>query len=173
MRADDSPRNAARAGRARRYTSWVRSSASARSPSRAHTRHTSGWVRRTNAVVATRSPVPAARASCVSSSTPRPRDSVAAGNQPAQSGDLPCHAMRHHPRGALGPARRRGSRASTTTTIDAHLDTCEACAAWSEELATLHRMVRVREAEVVPDLTRRDPRHRAGARAPPAHRSAR
>jgi len=39
------------------------------------------------------------------------------------------------------------------TTIDAHLDTCEACAAWSEELVTLHRMVRVREAEAVPDLT--------------------
>jgi predicted anti-sigma-YlaC factor YlaD len=38
-------------------------------------------------------------------------------------------------------------------TIDAHLDTCEACAAWSEELVTLHRMVRVREAEAVPDLT--------------------
>jgi predicted anti-sigma-YlaC factor YlaD len=38
-------------------------------------------------------------------------------------------------------------------TIDTHLDSCEACAAWSEELATLHRMVRVREAEVVPDLT--------------------
>ena len=38
-------------------------------------------------------------------------------------------------------------------TIDAHLDTCEACGAWAEELATLHRMVRVREAEVVPDLT--------------------
>jgi predicted anti-sigma-YlaC factor YlaD len=38
-------------------------------------------------------------------------------------------------------------------TIDTHLDTCEACGAWAEELATLHRMVRVREAEVVPDLT--------------------
>jgi predicted anti-sigma-YlaC factor YlaD len=37
--------------------------------------------------------------------------------------------------------------------IDSHLDTCEACGAWAEELATLHRMVRVREAEVVPDLT--------------------
>ncbi len=39
------------------------------------------------------------------------------------------------------------------TTIDAHLDTCGACAVWSEELVTLHRMVRVREAEAVPDLT--------------------
>jgi predicted anti-sigma-YlaC factor YlaD len=38
-------------------------------------------------------------------------------------------------------------------TIDDHLGSCGACAAWSDELATLHRMVRVREAEVVPDLT--------------------
>jgi len=37
--------------------------------------------------------------------------------------------------------------------IDAHLATCRACVAWSDELATLHRMVRVREAEAVPDLS--------------------
>jgi predicted anti-sigma-YlaC factor YlaD len=37
--------------------------------------------------------------------------------------------------------------------IDAHLGTCRGCQSWSEELATLHRMVRVREAEPVPDLT--------------------
>jgi predicted anti-sigma-YlaC factor YlaD len=37
--------------------------------------------------------------------------------------------------------------------VDAHLGTCVACTAWSEELSTLHRMVRVREAEPVPDLT--------------------
>lgn len=34
-----------------------------------------------------------------------------------------------------------------------HLRTCRACTAWADELATLHRMVRVREAERVPDLT--------------------
>jgi predicted anti-sigma-YlaC factor YlaD len=39
------------------------------------------------------------------------------------------------------------------TAIDAHLGTCGACSAWSDELATLHRMVRVREAEPVPDLS--------------------
>jgi predicted anti-sigma-YlaC factor YlaD len=39
------------------------------------------------------------------------------------------------------------------STIDAHLAGCLACVAWSEELSTLHRMVRVREAEPVPDLT--------------------
>jgi predicted anti-sigma-YlaC factor YlaD len=39
------------------------------------------------------------------------------------------------------------------STIDAHLTGCLACVAWSEELSTLHRMVRVREAEAVPDLT--------------------
>jgi predicted anti-sigma-YlaC factor YlaD len=37
--------------------------------------------------------------------------------------------------------------------VDGHLDGCRACAAWSEELTTLHRMVRVREAEPVPDLS--------------------
>jgi predicted anti-sigma-YlaC factor YlaD len=31
--------------------------------------------------------------------------------------------------------------------------TCRGCAAWSEELTLLHRIVRVREAEPVPDLT--------------------
>jgi predicted anti-sigma-YlaC factor YlaD len=38
-------------------------------------------------------------------------------------------------------------------TVDAHLGQCQDCAAWAEELAVLHRMVRVREAEPVPDLT--------------------
>jgi predicted anti-sigma-YlaC factor YlaD len=37
--------------------------------------------------------------------------------------------------------------------VDAHLHTCRDCSAWSAELGVLHRMVRVREAEVVPDLT--------------------
>ena len=146
------PGTRARAGRARRYTSWVRSSASARSPRRAHTRHTSGWVRRTKAVVATRSPVAAASASAVSSSI-HAHESGPAGNQPPQSGDP--HHMRcdTDPRGALGPPRRRGPEPGRRG-LDAHLDTCcRACAAWSEELTTLHRMVRVREAEAVPDLT--------------------
>jgi predicted anti-sigma-YlaC factor YlaD len=37
--------------------------------------------------------------------------------------------------------------------VDRHLEGCRSCTAWSEELATLHRMVRVREAEAVPDLS--------------------
>jgi predicted anti-sigma-YlaC factor YlaD len=37
--------------------------------------------------------------------------------------------------------------------VDRHLVTCPGCRAWSEEVATLHRMVRVREAEPVPDLS--------------------
>jgi predicted anti-sigma-YlaC factor YlaD len=37
--------------------------------------------------------------------------------------------------------------------IDEHLGGCRACTAWADEVATLHRMVRVREAEPVPDLT--------------------
>jgi predicted anti-sigma-YlaC factor YlaD len=38
-------------------------------------------------------------------------------------------------------------------TVDSHVRTCAACAAWAEELATLHRMVRVRAADAVPDLS--------------------
>jgi predicted anti-sigma-YlaC factor YlaD len=37
--------------------------------------------------------------------------------------------------------------------VDAHVRGCPACTAWAEELGTLHRMVRVRAAEVVPDLS--------------------
>jgi predicted anti-sigma-YlaC factor YlaD len=37
--------------------------------------------------------------------------------------------------------------------VDRHLESCRSCAAWGDELATLHRMVRVREAEPVPDLS--------------------
>ncbi len=36
---------------------------------------------------------------------------------------------------------------------DTHLAGCRACTAWADELAVLHRMVRVREAEPVPDLS--------------------
>jgi predicted anti-sigma-YlaC factor YlaD len=37
--------------------------------------------------------------------------------------------------------------------LDLHLHTCAACQGWVDELTALHRMVRVREAEPVPDLT--------------------
>jgi predicted anti-sigma-YlaC factor YlaD len=37
--------------------------------------------------------------------------------------------------------------------VDRHLSACRRCAAWADELSTLHRMVRVREAEPVPDLS--------------------
>jgi predicted anti-sigma-YlaC factor YlaD len=37
--------------------------------------------------------------------------------------------------------------------VDHHLAGCRACSAWSDEVATLHRMVRIREAEPVPDLS--------------------
>lgn len=37
--------------------------------------------------------------------------------------------------------------------VDGHLLGCRACEGWADELATLHRMVRVREAEPVPDLS--------------------
>ena len=39
--------------------------------------------------------------------------------------------------------------------VDAHVRSCAGCAAWADELGTLHRMVRVRAAEDVPDLTAR------------------
>ncbi|MET0901777.1 MAG: zf-HC2 domain-containing protein [Acidimicrobiales bacterium] len=77
---------------------------------------------------------------------------MVAGNQTAQSGDLPamrCDTIRE----ALS-ARLDGEAAGLDDeAIDTHLRTCGACQRWSEELATLHRMVRVREAEPVPDLT--------------------
>ncbi len=38
-------------------------------------------------------------------------------------------------------------------TIDAPVAACPGCAAWHDEVATLHGMVRVREADPVPDLT--------------------
>ena len=174
MRADDSPRNAASAGRARRYTSWVRSSASTRSPRRAHTRHTSGWVRRTKAVVATRSPAPGREGQLRVEARPlRPVWSPGT-NPPSRATSPPCDATPSARRCRPGSTAR--PRASTTTAIDAHLGTCRACSAWSEELATLHRMVRVREAEPVPDLSGRDPRHPGRARpaaAAGARRSAR
>jgi predicted anti-sigma-YlaC factor YlaD len=37
--------------------------------------------------------------------------------------------------------------------VDHHLAGCRSCRAWGDELATLHRMVRIREAEAVPDLS--------------------
>lgn len=37
--------------------------------------------------------------------------------------------------------------------LDLHLGSCPGCQAWVEELTALHRIVRVREAEPVPDLT--------------------
>ncbi len=37
--------------------------------------------------------------------------------------------------------------------VTLHLRGCPGCTAWADELGVLHRMVRVREAEPVPDLT--------------------
>lgn len=37
--------------------------------------------------------------------------------------------------------------------VDHHLRACRACRAWTEEVSSLHRVVRVREAEPIPDLT--------------------
>jgi predicted anti-sigma-YlaC factor YlaD len=37
--------------------------------------------------------------------------------------------------------------------LEAHLGACPACARWVEELSLLHRLVRVRAAEDIPDLT--------------------
>jgi predicted anti-sigma-YlaC factor YlaD len=42
---------------------------------------------------------------------------------------------------------------TTPDELDAHLARCGPCRAHAEELTTLHRQVRVREAEPVPDLT--------------------
>jgi len=37
--------------------------------------------------------------------------------------------------------------------IDAHVAGCVACTRWAEQLGDLHRLVRVRAAEPVPDLS--------------------
>lgn len=37
--------------------------------------------------------------------------------------------------------------------LDRHLGGCAACTDWSQDLQVLHRLVRVRPAEAVPDLT--------------------
>jgi predicted anti-sigma-YlaC factor YlaD len=39
------------------------------------------------------------------------------------------------------------------TAVEEHLATCAGCQTWAEGLTSLHRAVRVREAEAVPDLT--------------------
>ena len=39
--------------------------------------------------------------------------------------------------------------------VEGHVASCAGCHAWVDELNTLHRMVRVREAERVPDLSAR------------------
>lgn len=62
---------------------------------------------------------------------------------------MPCDTFRE----ALS-ARLDGEASSLDeNAVEDHLGSCRACTAWSEELATLHRLVRVREAEQVPDLT--------------------
>jgi len=74
------------------------------------------------------------------------------GNQPAQSDDHPtmsCDPFRE----ALSALIDGEAPNLDAPAIDAHLQTCARCTAWADELGTLHRRVRVREAEVVPDLT--------------------
>jgi len=78
--------------------------------------------------------------------------SLVSGNQSPQSSDPPpmrCDAIREALSARLdGELSELGDDA-----VDAHVATCRGCAAWSEELTLLHRIVRVREAEPVPDLT--------------------
>ena len=149
VRADASARNRASAGSARRYTSWVRSSAEPGSPKRAHSRHTSGWVRRTKAVSATRSPSAAASASRVRSST---RGVSPDGNHRGKRDDythMDCIVIREAVSAFLDGEEGPVDEATT----DAHLAGCAGCRAWREDLVTLHRMVRVRPADEVPDLS--------------------
>ena len=51
-------------------------------------------------------------------------------------------------------ARLDGEAASVpAAAVDTHLRGCPACAGWAEEVAGLHRLVRVRAVEPVPDLS--------------------
>ena len=111
---------------------------------------------------ATWSPAPAATASIVSSST----DQVwTGGNQPAQSGDHPpmrCDTIRE----ALSARIDGEDPGLGDQVLDDHLAGCSACAGWADDLSTLHRMVRVREAEPVPDLSAAILAGTPGPRAP-------
>lgn len=74
-----------------------------------------------------------------------------------------------HIREALSARLDGEDLGADATTVDRHVDGCTACAAWSDEVRVLHRMVRVREAEPVPDLTTAiletaRPPHRVGER---------
>jgi predicted anti-sigma-YlaC factor YlaD len=74
------------------------------------------------------------------------------GNRGARRDDHPgmkCAAFRD----ALSARLDGEDPGLVTEALDAHLARCPACTAWSDELAVLHRMVRVRAAEPVPDLT--------------------
>ena len=72
-------------------------------------------------------------------------------SRPSRATSTACDANRSARRSPPGSTVRRPS--SDDAVLDAHLDACRSCEAWSEELTVLHRMVRVREAEPVPDLT--------------------
>jgi predicted anti-sigma-YlaC factor YlaD len=80
------------------------------------------------------------------------RKSAAIGNQRPSVGDhhrMECARIRE----ALS-ARLDGEAADIRDeVVDRHVGGCRACTAWATEVAALHRMVRVREAEAVPDLS--------------------
>ncbi len=78
--------------------------------------------------------------------------SLLAGNRPPQSGDSPCMHC-DTIREALSARLDGEAPGLDAAAVDAHLRTCRDCTTWSEELATLHRILRVREAEAVPDLS--------------------
>jgi copper transport protein len=77
---------------------------------------------------------------------------VVGGNQTGKSDDhhgMECDTVRE----ALSARLDGEDTGLPEGPVDHHLEGCRACRAWSEELATLPRMVRVREAEAVPDLS--------------------
>src|SRR2546421_1147140 len=99
VRAVERPANSSSPRNARRYVSWVRSSALPGSTRDATKRHTSPWVARTNPV-----------ASRTGSGTPSTR-AKATGNFFPGTGRLPGRDVRGRTGGAVGRARRRAAGA--------------------------------------------------------------
>src|SRR5437762_8193478 len=117
VRADDRPANSPSPRNARRYVSWVRSSALAASTSDATNRHTSPWVARTN---------PAASRAGSGTTSTRPK---ATGNFSRVRNDYPA-VMCEDVQAALS-ARLDGEEPGLEDAlVEAHVAGCVTCATW-------------------------------------------
>src|SRR5262245_3184698 len=108
----------------------------------------SAWDRSTKAASAARSPSRAARARRLRGST---RRSCPTGTPEAArrtKAVMDCTTCRELLSAVLDGETTAAERAAT----DQHLAGCRACRAWSDAASRVHRLVRLRPAETVPDL---------------------